>query len=164
MTEHQRLLLVQARSCFTVFELLRTRPELPECHPLHYLQMATELLGKASAWRRGSRAGSHQAFAGFIKALATNRAAQKQLGYDGKNENWEHLIRKSLELAKVIESLAPALALDRPNPEYPWPRDAPQVAPAEHRFEVWRDLQETPPGRQFLKLIGDLFAAAHAYL
>lgn len=50
MTEHQRLFLVQARSDFVVFEWLQKQQrngELPASHALHYLQMATELLGKS---------------------------------------------------------------------------------------------------------------------
>jgi len=129
MTEYQRLFLVQARTDFAVFELLRRQPNLPACHALHYLQMATELLGKAHAWKHGPRANTHRAFVGFLRSLSTNRKAQKQLGFEGRNENWQHLIRKSVPLAEGIEHLAPALALDAPNPEYPWPRDAPEVAP-----------------------------------
>ena len=56
MTEHQRLFLVQARADLVVFELLSKEPDLPACHSLHYLQMATELLGKAHAWKQGPRA------------------------------------------------------------------------------------------------------------
>ena len=125
MTEYQRLFLVQARTDFAVFELLRRRPDLPACHALHYLQMATELLGKAHAWKHGPRANTHRAIVGFLRSISTNRKAQKQLGFEGRNENWEHLIRKSVPLAERIEDMAPALALDAPNPEYPWPRDAP---------------------------------------
>jgi hypothetical protein len=164
MTESQRLFLVQARSDFSVFELLRKQPGLPPCHALHYLQMATELLGKAHAWKHGPNSTTHRAFVGFLKSLSTNRKAQKQLGFEGRNENWEHSIRKSVALAEQIEKLAPALALDAPNPEYPWPRAAPSIAPAEHEFEIWQDLQETAAGRQFLKLISKLFASADTYL
>jgi hypothetical protein len=45
MMEHQRLFLVQAKKDYSVFNLLRKQPELPDCHLLHYLQMATELFG-----------------------------------------------------------------------------------------------------------------------
>jgi hypothetical protein len=163
MTEYQRLFLVQARADFAVFELLLEQPQLPACHALHYLQMATELLGKAHAWRNGPPALTHHAFVGFLRGLSTNRKAQKQLGYEGRNENWEHLIRKSVPLAERIENLAPALALDGPNPEYPWPRAAPATAPAEHTFEVWQELEESP-GRQLLKMIRRLFVVAEAFL
>ncbi|MGO8751711.1 MAG: hypothetical protein ACLQNE_37695 [Thermoguttaceae bacterium] len=163
MTEYQRLFLVQSRTDYAVFELLR-RQHLRDCHLLHYLQMATELLGKAYAWKHGPRTSTHRAFVGFLRSLSTNRKAQNELGYQGRNENWGHMIRKSIPLAERIEDLAPTIARDAPNPEYPWPRDAPQVAPVEHNFQIWQELQETVAGRRFLDLTGRLFAAADAYL
>src|SRR4051794_31891566 len=164
MTEHQRLFLVQARTNFTVFELFRKDPKLPPCHALHYLQMATEMLGKARAWGHGPPRSTHRAFVGFLRSLSANRRAQTQLGFEGQNESWRHLIRKSVPLAERIENLAPALCNDGPNPEYPWPSAAPETAPAEHTFEIWQELQETAAGRQFLSLLGGLFAVAEAFL
>ena len=164
MTECQRLFLVQAQSDFALFELLETHSELHECHALHYLQMSTEMLGKALAWKHGRPGNTHRAFASFLRSLRTNRKAQKQLGFEGKNASWEHLIRKSLQLAERIEDLAPSLSPNSPNPEYPWPMDEPEIAPVEHTFELWLELQETPAGRQFLKLTRRLFATAEAYL
>jgi len=164
VTEYQRLFLVQAQSDFAVFELLRSQPDLPDCHALHYLQMATEMLGKAHAWKHDAPASTHRAFVGFLRSLKTNRGAQKQLGYERQNEHWKHLIRKSVPLAEQIEDLAPALSPDTPNPEYPWPRANPHTAPAEHTFTLWQDLQNTTAGHQFRKLIGDLFAVAEGFL
>jgi len=164
MTEHQRLFLVQAKTDYAVFNLLRKQPELPDCHLLHYLQMATELFGKAWAWKDGPIRLSHRAFVGFLRSMTTNRQAQQQLGYKGRNNSWKHIIRKSISLAERIEDLAPALTPNGPNPEYPWPRLDPVEAPAEHGFAVWQDLQKTAPGRQFLKLLGNLFAAAETFL
>jgi hypothetical protein len=85
------------------------------------------------------------------------------LGSERKTEQWEQRIRKSVPLAYRIERLAPALALDNENPEYPWPRAAPEIAPAEHAFEIWEELQKGA-GLQFLDLTTKLFAAADAYL
>jgi hypothetical protein len=164
MKEHQRLFLVQARTDFAVFEVFRKRTEFPVRHALHYLQMATELLGKAHAWKHGPKKKTHRAFVNFLKSLATNRQAQQQLGYRGRNENWEHTIRKSISLAQAIEDLAPDLAGDGPNPEYPWPPGDPATTPAEHRFSVWEELVNTAGGRQFLGLLKGLFAAAEAFL
>jgi hypothetical protein len=167
MNEQQRLFLVQARTDFAVFELFQTLSPLrglPACHSLHYLQMATELLGKARAWRHGRPDKKHRAFVVFLRSLRTNRQAQKELGYQGQNANWQHLIRKSIPLAEAIEDLAPALALDGANPEYPWPPANPFATPAEHTFALWRDLQDTAAGRQFLHLTKHLFSSAEAYL
>jgi len=164
MTEYQRLFFVQARTDFKVFESFRKDTGVPPCHALHYLQMATELLGKARAWKHGRPGNTHRAFVGFLRSLSTNRQAQKQMGYEGQNESWTHLIRKSIPLAETVEELAPALCNDGPNPEYPWPSDAPVVAPVEYAFDIWRELQETAAGRQFLSLVGRLFAVAEAFL
>jgi hypothetical protein len=164
MTEFQRLFLVQARTDLVVFELLRGKADLPACQALHYLQMSTELFGKAHAWKHGPQRNTHRAFVGFLRSLSTNRKAQNQLGFKGHNESWEHMIRKSVPLAERVEDLAPALALDGPNPEYPWPRAEPRFAPAEHEFAIWQELQATAAGRQFLKLIRDLFSVAEAFI
>jgi hypothetical protein len=63
--------------------------------------------------------------------------------------------KPDLEAAEVI---------DAPNPEYPWPRAAPHTAPVEYTFGIWEDLELTPAGHQFLKLIGNLFATAEFFL
>src|SRR5258708_7170352 len=165
MTEHQRLFLTQARTDFSVFKLCwKTHPELPACHALHYLQMATELLGKAYAWKHAPAATTHKAFVNFLRSLTANRQAQKQMGFEGQNASWRHWIRKSVPLAERVEDLAPSLAGDGPNPEYPWPRLDPQVAPTEHKFEVWTELQGTAEGRQFLDRLTRLFAIAEAFI
>src|SRR5437588_1428320 len=105
MTEYQRLFLVQARTDFKVFELFRKESGLPACHALHYLQMATELLGKALAWKHGAPSKTHRAFVSFLRTLITNRQAQNRLGYERQNESWKYLIRKSIPLAESIENL-----------------------------------------------------------
>jgi len=163
MTERQQLFLDQARSDFAVFEMLRTQPSLPSCHALHYLQMAPEMLGKARAWKHSSPATTHRALVGFLRGLSTNRHAQKHLGFGGQNENWRHMIRKSVPLAERIEDLAPALAGQGPNPEYPWPPEWPRTAPVNHDFEIWQDLQ-AGAGSHFIAFLRRLFAAAEAYL
>ncbi|MHC5538910.1 hypothetical protein ACYOEI_11880 [Singulisphaera rosea] len=54
-------------------------------------------------------------------------------------------------MAMSIEDLAPALAREGPNPEYPWPRANPQRAPAEQSFGIWEELRDASRGRQFLE-------------
>jgi hypothetical protein len=164
MTEPQRLFLVQARSDFEVFNFIRQQETIPHCHALHYLQMATELLGKAFDWHKGPPVKlSHRAFVKFLKSLETNKVARKQLGYENKNAKWAQLIRKGMSLAEQIEDLAPANAGDNPNPEYPWPRGSPTNAPAEFLFPLWVELTATA-GRQFLDLLSKLFSVAEAYI
>jgi hypothetical protein len=165
VTEFQRLFLVQARTDFAVFELLQGQPELPACHSLHYLQMATELLGKAYALKDGPPTKTnHRALVAFLRNLSIDRSAQRQLGFDQQRENWRHRIRKTLPLASKIEDLAPQLAKDGPNPEYPWPPHAPRITPAEYSFAIWQDLQQTPAGRFFIDVIRRLFHSADVFL
>ena len=63
---------------------------------------------KGWPWKHGPQARSHRVFVGFLRRLAADRKAQKRLGYESQNENWRHLIRKSIPLAEKVESLAPA--------------------------------------------------------
>ena len=164
MTEQQRLFLVQARSDFAVFLLLRDRTDLPESHALHYLQMATELLGKAHAWAHGPNARTHRAFVGFLRGLTNNRIAQDRLGFRRRNQHWGQFIRKSVPLAERIEDLAPSLTPDGPNPEYPWPRNDPAHAPVEHTFQLWIDLQPPSQGHRFIQFVERLFTIADLFL
>lgn len=164
MNRHQRLFLIQAKADMVVFDQFRKDSSLPACHALDYLQMATELLGKAHAWKNASGVNTHRAFVGFLRSLVTNREAQKQLGFEGQNGSWRNLIRNSVPMAENIEDLAPALAQDGPNPEYPWPRADPQTAPVEHSFPIWKELQGAANGRKFLDLVGKLFVFAEVFL
>jgi hypothetical protein len=164
VNEQQPLFLVQARTDLVVFELLAGQELLPPCHALHYLQMATEMFGKAYSWKNGPNYSTHRAFVGFLRSLPYSRAAQKRCGYEGKNEGWMSLIRHLSPIALRIEDLAPSLAGDGPNPEYPWPRHSPSSAPAEHEFELWTELRFTSDGRQFRKMLGMLLGSAEAYL
>jgi hypothetical protein len=164
VTECQRLFLVQARSDFAIFQFLREQSELPACHSLHYLQMATEKLGKAYLAKRGPPALSHRGFSRFLKRLSTDRKAQRQMRYQGSNANWEHTIRKCREYGDLVERLAPAHAANGPNSEYPWPPANPQHAPVEFDFPIWKELEETASGRQFLNLTQRLFEVADEFL
>lgn len=165
MNAQQELFLIQSRSVFTVFAMFRKDKNLPHCHALHYLQMATELLGKAYAWKKGRpKKLTHRSLVRFLKVLTDNSKAQTQLGYDGKNEQWTHMLRKWKGLAEKIEDLAPDLAQDDPNPEYPWPPANPTETPARYEFPIWKELTENPTGRAFIQFISDLLDAAEAYL
>ena len=164
MTEEQRLFLVQAKADFVVFTLLKENQKLPRCHALHYLQMATELLGKASSWKDGPVAKSHKALVRFLRGLVSNKQAQRQLGYLGQNQNWIQTIRKLTPLAESIQQLAPALANDGPNAEYPWPPDAPTKTPVEFDFPIWKELTDTVLGKELLKLLKNLFENAEEYM
>ncbi len=60
--------------------------------------------------------------------------------------------------------MAPALANDGPNPEYPWPTDAPTATPVEFAFPIWEELTETSHGRTLISFIHYLFDRAEEYM
>jgi hypothetical protein len=137
MNESQRLYLVQARSDWGILRLLRREAV---CHQLHYLQMATEKLGKAFFWKgRGAENLGHAAFSRFVRAISTNRRVADLIGFPNIASFRERCNDVS-SLAYELERLAPALASDGPNPEYPWPRANPRLAPVEYRFDAWEEL------------------------
>jgi hypothetical protein len=164
MNNEQRLFLVQAKSAYAVYRLLNADKSLHHCHALHYLQMATELLGKASAWKNGPIGRSHKALVSFLTGLSSNTRAQKQLGYEGQNGNWTNTIRKIKPIAESLQKMAPALADDGPNPEYPWPPDAPTKTPVEYTFPIWEELIEKPYGRKLISFVHGLFDVAEEYM
>jgi len=168
MKEEQRLFLVQARSAFEVYQLLNSKQSskqsLHHCHALHYLQMATELLSKANAWKSGPIGKSHKALVTFLRNLSSNAKAQNQLGYEGQNENWIHTIRKITPIAESLQKMAPSLANDGPNPEYPWPSGAPITTPVEYTFPIWEELTETSHGRILISLIHYVFKVAEEFM
>lgn len=164
MKEEQRLFLVQAKSAYSVYKYLRSEKTLHHCHALHYLQMATELLGKASKWKDGPVEKSHKAFVPFLQSLSSNTKARRQLGFDRQNENWKHTIRKLTSIASDLEIMVPTLAGEGPNAEYPWPSMAPTIAPAEHNFPIWNKLVKEADGRSLISWIDTLFSTAEEYM
>ena len=66
-------LLVQARSDFEMLSFLRLH-NAPFCHQLHFLQMATEKLGKgfATAPGGGQPVKVHRAFVGFVRSVKSS--------------------------------------------------------------------------------------------
>ena len=65
-----------------------------------------------------------------------------QLGFDS-TVDFREWIKDVSDLAYELERLAPDLAADGPNPEYPWPRYNPEHAPVEHDFQAWQHMQTT---------------------
>jgi hypothetical protein len=158
MNQQQRLYLVQARSDRWILRLLDREPV---CHQLHYLQMLTEKLGKAFFWRGpGAENLGHAAFVRFLRAIAANQRVAEGVGFTSVRSFGEW-IEDVLPLAFELERLAPALAADGPNPEYPWPRALPEHTPAEHDFVFWRHFRSRSGFTLFrmLDLILDNFEA-----
>ena len=164
MNDFQAVWWEQARSDREVFVIFRSQG-LAECHSLHYLQMATEKLAKAYFWRdRVTPRKSHALFVRFLRVLGTIPNERSRIadlfGFNRFEDlqNWIHL--SSLPLAYELERLAPDLANDGPNPEYPWPHLQPATSPVRHKFAVWQKLKNTAQGR---KLIGFIQTAMERF-
>jgi hypothetical protein len=162
MNAAQQLWWRQAKSDHAIFVQLRRAGAHP-CHLLHYLQMTTEKLSKAYLWRSGhAPPKSHTGFVRFLKALLDRRAADlvwvaKSLGF-GRVEDLEKWVSRVQKLAYSIQNIAPAEANDGPNPEYPWPHEAPAHCPAGHTFGLWGELLNTGQGRKLLEFISHAVA------
>jgi len=148
----------QARSDYAILAILR-KNGVEACHQLHYLQMVTEKLAKAYFWGSGKpSAKSHAGFVQFMRILGQiPRSKRKQVAdiFEFRRfKDFRQWTRSVLPLAYALERLAPALANDGPNTEYPWPQAAPAEAPATFDFDIWKDLAETGSGRHLLKIIG----------
>ncbi len=157
MNAAQDLWWQQARSDHGVLGLLRRHGAAP-CHQLHYLQMVTEKLGKASFWRRGKPPDkNHAFFVEFLRSLGGFPQSRRQqiAGVFGfpRFDDFQNWIRSILPLAYQLEHLAPSLAQNGPNPEYPWPHDAPIHTPATFEFDIWTQLTNTGRGRELIRII-----------
>jgi len=157
MNQFQELWWEQCRSDHEVAILLRRNAALA-CHQLHYLQMTTEKLAKAYFWRSGNPPRrTHVGFVQFMRALGGVQQSQRPrvinaLGF-GTWTEFQTWIRRTLPMIYDLERLAPDLAQDGPNPEYPWPHAAPAHNPYRFRFQLWADLTSTGLGRQLLKVV-----------
>jgi hypothetical protein len=61
---------------------------------------------------------------------------------------------REIRFAEVnLERLAPALAQNGPNLEYPWPHEAHAEYPARHQFALWAQLMHTGLGRRLLAFV-----------
>jgi len=147
--------LEQARSDWATYELIEHN-SAAGCHCLHYLQMTTEKLGKAVLLQSRTVTldkvkGSHQAFTAFLRLASRNPALRAELQMTGNQ--LRDYVKETLPMAHDIECLAPALAGDGPNAEYPWETPSRTViAPVSHTFRITADLRE-PKGRKLLKLL-----------
>ena len=159
MNSYQQLWWQQARSDHSALVLLRQDGADP-CHQLHYLQMVTEKLAKAYFLRSGDPpVRKHDVFVKFLRALGSIPQSKRQQVAEafafGRFDDFQNWIRTIVPLANELQNLAPALAGDGPNPEYPWPQGTPKYAPATFEFGIWSELTDTGRGRQLLQRIGN---------
>jgi hypothetical protein len=141
----QGLYLVQARSDHRAY-LLLTRAGADGCHRVHYLQMATEKLAKAYFWRAGRPLKKqHDYFLKFLRAVGGRGDVGRAVDVK-PSEHWEAYVERA------IKAMAPAVAGDGPNAEYPWPHAKPECAPATYEFPLCDEL-ETHRGKKFLDVL-----------
>ncbi len=144
----------QAKSDWEAYRAIQSLP-LDDCHSLHYLQMATEKLGKAMLLARGvdiaQIRSSHKAFPRFLQLAARHPALAYQ--FEMSPRQFLEYVKGLLPLASAIEQLSPALAHDGPNAEYPWQESSGTIQiPALYHFPVSIQLEQ-PKGRKVLRLI-----------
>lgn len=157
MNEAQRLWWRQAESDHKLFSSLLSA-DVPECHLLHYLQMATEKLSKAYLWRTGKAPPkSHTGFIRFLKAIIARPPAELDriasvFGF-ARRGDLIRSVKEMLRMAYEVQNLAPAEAGDGPNPEYPWPHEAPDHCPVGHTFHLWDRLRKTGQGRVLMVFV-----------
>jgi hypothetical protein len=151
----QMAFLKQARHDWDIYQ--RTLlPSWPACDRLHYLQMATEKLGKALLIGGNISLehllSSHSAFVKFLHVASNNHNLPAKL--ELTKGQVKAYFNKFLPIAREIEILAPALAQGGPNPEYHWADNSGQVhVPADYEFPLAKLLQ-SPWGLHLIKFIG----------
>jgi hypothetical protein len=150
----QTAFIKQARNDWAAYQ--RTlHPSWSVCDRLHYLQMATEKLGKAlligGKTDLDRLMGSHAAFVKFLRIAANNYYLPVKLGMT--KAQLKAYFTQFLPMAHEIEILAPALAQGGPNPEYPWADKSGQIfVPADYSFPLTKLLQ-SPSGLHLVKYI-----------
>lgn len=156
MNSSQQVWWEQAKSDHDTFVVIRGLG-VAQCHSLHYLQMATEKIAKAYFWRSGSPPPrSHAGFAQFLRFLGQTRSNERErvarLFTFNRFTDFQNWIRTVLPIAYDLERLAPALANNGPNPEYPWPHSQPQFSPTNHSFAIWPILS-SGQGRDLMRVL-----------
>lgn len=155
MTRGQALVR-QARSDFRDYQQLSEldRALVPECHPLHYFQMASEKVAKAAFGAMGIVADpfSHVAFSRVPQHMSRRDVARSS--GDRNFHAYRDFLSRSAPLFRRIDELNPAVGLqvagggakDGPNVEYPWEaRNAAGVidwfVPAEQNFRLLQQMK-----------------------
>jgi hypothetical protein len=155
-----RAFLAQARSDWAVYKLL-SASDVPACHVLHYLQMASEKLAKAYRLRDTEApveelTRHHTGFAKFLNQYLLSPRFKER--YHGKDHALQSMRKSAERLARAVERLAPAIdsGATPENAEYPWQTGDRVVAPCEWSYPELSLLKE-PNGLAFLKTLEEAF-------
>ncbi len=149
---------IQARSDFFAREQLVLGKHLPQCHQLHYLQMAMEKLAKAHRIAGGSSIEEIRKSHGGIERTITTIMRQVLGRTPGTSEKW--ILEQVRSLARRIELLHPAVRAGESVPancEYPWLDGGGQIrVPAEYNFAI--DLTKETVAVKMLKAVYEMAA------
>lgn len=145
----------QAKSDLDARDCLLSFQHLPECHQLHFLQMACEKLCKAHLASRGSKPEDLRSSHAFI-AKPLTAIVRRSLGREaGKVDSNSWIVAAIQKLARQIELLAPSVDAGGTIPancEYPWCLpNGDLTVPAAHRFRL--NLLHEKAGTTLLKII-----------
>lgn len=149
----------QGRSDWDVYKYLSalTKPSFPQCHALHYLQMATEKIAKAYRIRDTAAdvddlVKHHTGFVEFVNQFFRCQTIREE--FRGQDAALQSLQRNATTLAREIEKLAPATdRLASPeNAEYPWERDEAIIVPCNFGFPNLTMLRQAS-GRAVMNLV-----------
>lgn len=147
----------QASSDWAIYELLSSARRVERCHPLHYLQMATEKIAKAYRIRDVAAdvdelARHHSGFAPFVNQFMNSDVVRNE--YRGRDAARESKRQQLHRLAEQVERLAPAIDnLATPeNAEYPWQRGDTILVPCRYQYPALNFLTE-PSGLALLNLV-----------
>ncbi|HET6384178.1 MAG TPA: hypothetical protein VFJ58_12365 [Armatimonadota bacterium] len=150
--------LRQAQSDYDIYLQLLTAGA-PRCHQLHYLQMATEKLGKSYLCPASGDppARIHDAFVKFVK-VSRARDDLRRIGAFARRAQYEAFINSLLSKAKEVEDLSPE-GPDHPNPEYPWKAGGIVFSPLEYVFPTL-DPKRDPRMLKLLQFVENCFRLA----
>lgn len=131
---------------------------------LHYFQMACEKLAKAALLASGhsvpSVGSTHKVVVRFVQSLKHCHAARHDYGVGAAQ--WGMMLDELAKYADAIERLAPALAGNGPNPEYPWPDGrGGAVPPCRYRWTV--DPRADRRGQKLMELVRRILAGFGRY-
>lgn len=138
--EWARAYAEQGLSDLGIYKLLtETKPPIAACHWLHYLQMASEKIGKANQFLVAGESidklvTSHIAAVRFVDAYF--KSSRMRTKYRGKDAELQEKLRDMAGVARAIEELAPAIDRERvpQNVEYPWSDGTKLFIPSKHQF------------------------------
>jgi hypothetical protein len=136
--EWSRAFARQARSDLEARDQLLRAASLPQCHQLHYLQMALEKIAKSRLIAAGADPAVLQTSHAYIAKTIPLIVREMLERSPGQDAGW--VVKAIRGLARDIELLAPSVDAGGAAPancEYPWKGEKKMiVAPLDHDFKL----------------------------